>query len=120
MSCEFQAIDSREERQQGRRSSKAQSFPLGTTFCEYANTSLSTVSQSDVDIMDPSQTAPATDLETTASRICPHAESETKGDFERHCSGSGRRGLTAGGVNSQGNLATRTCHRDFHSTRQNR
>ena len=96
MSCEFQAIGSRQERQQERRSSNAKSFPLGTIFCECANTSLSRVSQSEVDIVDPCQTAPATDLETTASSVRPHPESETKVDLKKSCSGSGRCGLESG------------------------
>ena len=64
--------------------------------------------------MDPSQTTPATDLETAASRVRPHAESEMKVDFKRSCSESGRCGLAAGGVDSQENLATRKSHQDFH------
>ena len=43
---------------------------------------------------------------TPASRVRPYAELETKVDFKRSCSGSGQCDLAAGGVDSQGNLAT--------------
>ena len=79
----MEAIGSREERQPGRRFSDTQSSPLGTTFCECANTSLSRVSQSAVDIIDPRQAALATDLETTASSVGPHTEPETKVDVKK-------------------------------------
>ena len=84
------------------------------------NTSLSKVSQFVADIMDQSQAALSTNLETNASRSRPNIEPETKVDVKRSCSGGGRCSLAAGGVDSPGNLATRTCHRNFHRTRQNR